>query len=128
MVYTRKTVERKMFYGASKEIMHRAKLLRKNMTYAESLLWSKLKNKQLGVVFRRQHPIFIFIVDFYCHLCKLVIELDGEIHKDPEVAERDINRTAELERFGLTVIRFSNNDVYFQMEKVLKTIKKYIKQ
>jgi len=85
------------------------------MTRAEKILWSKLRKKQIdGVIFRRQHPIDIFIVDFYCHKHQLVIEVDGGIHNLPGVSERDEGRTYELEKWGLKVIRFTNEEVIAQ--------------
>lgn len=74
-----------MFFGAKPVTFERANLLRKIMTPAEKKLWQFLKNRQLnGLRFRRQHPISIFIADFYCHSAKLIVELDGEIHLDNE--------------------------------------------
>lgn len=70
-----------MFYSAPPYAFERARELRMNMTQAEEILWEHLKKKQLnGYKFRRQHPVFKFIVDFYCHKAKLVVELDGEYH------------------------------------------------
>jgi very-short-patch-repair endonuclease len=70
-----------MYFRASPETMNNARMLRENMTQTEKLLWERLKGKQiLGLRFRRQHPIFIFIADFYCHEARLVVEIDGEIH------------------------------------------------
>ena len=118
-----------MFYGASPEIFKRAGELRKNMTEAESKLWSLLRKKQVeGKRFRRQHPIKSFIVDFYCHECKLVVEVDGSIHQLAEQKEYDSGRTYELEQLGLKVIRFTNNQVLKQPEKVIELIKKAIKK
>jgi imidazole glycerol-phosphate synthase subunit HisF len=73
-----------MFDGASPLIFERAKDLRKNMTEAEKVLWFHLKQNSGGFKFRRQHPLGIYIADFYCHKAKLVIELDGTIHDDAE--------------------------------------------
>ena len=112
-----------LFYGANKEIQERAKCLRRNLTISENILWRKIKNKKLGYKFRRQHPIDIFIADFYCHEKKLVIEVDGEIHNNEQNKEYDINRTAELERFDIKVIRFSNDEVYNYLPEVLNVIK-----
>lgn len=113
-----------MFYGAKAHIFERAKLLRKNMTLAELLLWEQLKGKKvLGLRFRSQHPIDIFIADFYCHPVKLVIEVDGGIHKLKEQKEYDIGRTGELNYWGIEVIRFSNEEVEKSMSKVIETIK-----
>ena len=108
-----------MFFGASAGTLRAAAILRKNMTKAELILWKKLKSKEIfNTKFRRQHPIDIFIVDFYCHEYKLVIEIDGEIHKDIESNENDLNRTAEFYRFGLRVIRFTNEEVISNISQV----------
>ena len=72
--------KRNMYYNAQPTIFARAKELRENMTPAEKVLWEKLRCNQLSVRFKAQHPIDIFIADFYCHRAKLVIEVDGAIH------------------------------------------------
>ncbi|WP_010663472.1 endonuclease domain-containing protein [Marinilabilia salmonicolor] len=114
-----------MFFNAKPHIFEKAKDLRKNMTPAELKLWKYIKNNQiLGLRFRRQHPIDIFIADFYCHQIKLVIELDGEVHNNNENHEYDVNRTAELERLGITVIRFNNHEIMDNIEKVVEQLKK----
>jgi len=113
-----------MFYGAKRTIFQNACELRKEMTPAEKVLWNRLNKSQLGVRFKAQHPIDIFIADFYCHKCKLIVEVDGEIHLSQK--EADENRTAELERFGLTVIRFTNKEVLNDVEKVVDEIRKII--
>ena len=74
-----------MHYGASKVIFQKAKELRKFPTHEEEIIWGYLCRNKLGVKFRRQHPIFLYIVDFYCHSLKLVIEIDGGIHHKPEI-------------------------------------------
>jgi len=113
-----------MYFGAKKELILQARELRKNMTGAEEILWSFFRKQQIdGNIFRRQHPIDIFIVDFYCHKRKLVIEVDGGIHDNPEISERDENRTYELENFGLKVIRFNNEAVINESVKVIESIK-----
>jgi len=105
------------------ETLEKAKLLRKSETKTERLLWEQLNCKKFyGFKFRRQHPISQFIVDFYCHELKLVIEVDGDIHNIPENKEYDENRTFELEKFELKVLRFTNKDVENNMDIVLKTI------
>jgi very-short-patch-repair endonuclease len=72
------------------------------MTYCEKVLWQELrKNRLHNLYFRRQHPISHFIVDFYCHELRLVIEVDGSIHDMEEQRERDLNRTAEIEKFDI---------------------------
>lgn len=116
-----------MHYGAEAFSYKNADQLRKYQTEPERILWEELKNKKLtGYKFRRQHPVSRFVVDFYCHSAKLVIELDGDVHKNPEVKENDLNRQMELEEFGLKVIRFSNNEVLMDIEIVLDKIYKTI--
>ncbi len=69
------------YFGATPELLRRAAELRKNMTKAETVLWGYLRKRQLtGYRFRRQHPINIVIVDFFCYEAMLVIEVDGEVH------------------------------------------------
>ncbi len=115
-----------MFYGASPLIFEKARELRNRMTGSEYSLWLCLKNKQLGVKFRRQHPIAIYIVDFYCHELRLVIEIDGGIHELEDVRKADKEREENLKKLGLTVIRFTNNEVKTQTEKVLQIIRSHI--
>jgi very-short-patch-repair endonuclease len=118
-----------IFYGASIEIFRRADLLRNSMTEAESLLWQRLNyNKLDGYKFRRQHPINKFIADFYCHKVKLIIELDGEIHRKKEVAERDEGREFVLKNFDLEIIRFNNKDVLQNTEGVISRIRQKLNQ
>jgi len=112
-----------MFYNASPEIFQRATDLRENMIAAEKVLWNRINNGQIkGFRFKAQHPIDRFIVDFYCHKARLIIEIDGEVHEQEEQHERDEARTAELEAFGLKVLRFSNQDVFENLEDVITTI------
>ena len=101
-----------MFYNAKPQIFENAKMLRKKMTGAEQKLWECLKGKKMhGLRFRAQHPIDIFIADFYCHPLKLVIEIDGGIHSLQAQKEYDIGRVAELEMLGIQVIRFTNEEI-----------------
>lgn len=115
-----------MFFGAGPLIFENAKQLRNNQTAAEAVLWGSLKKYFPTLKFRRQHPIFIYIADFYCHKLKLVIEVDGLIHEKTEVKENDCQRQAHLERLGLKVLRFTNNEVMTNIEKVIKTIEQFI--
>ena len=97
--------------------------MRKEMTSAEKLLWSKLCNKQFnGYKFRKQHPIGRYIADFYCHDLKLIIEIDGDIHNERK--EYDENRDVFLKADGYTVLRFSNDEIENTLEDVLETIRK----
>jgi cyclase len=116
----------KMFYGANGLIFERAKDLRNRMTEAEMVLWGYLKQKPLGYKFRRQHPLGFYIADFYCHKLLLVIEVDGKIHEREDVAENDKERQIVIENFGLKVLRFTNDEVHKQFEKVVSIIKEFI--
>lgn len=116
----------KMFFGASPILFAHAKRLRREMTDAEKLLWHHLQNGQLGAKFRRQHPLAFYIADFYCHKAKLVIEVDGSIHSRADIIEYDQHRQRIIEEEGLTVIRFQNEDIFNNIEKVLNEIKKYL--
>ena len=112
-----------MFYGAGRNIFERAHDLRKNMTKAEIFLWNELKNRRIfGVRFRRQHPVDIFVVDFYCHELRLAIEIDGEIHLRNEISEYDDGRTHDIEKLGIKIIRFTNEQVFNEIDKVKSRI------
>lgn len=103
-----------------------ARSLRKNMTEAERVLWEHLRNRKLdGLKFRRQQIIEGFIVDFFCHELKLVIELDGEIHDTSEQREIDEHRKKVFKLRGLKEVRFKNNNVLNNISSVLNTIKNY---
>ncbi|MCS3734142.1 cyclase [Mucilaginibacter dorajii] len=120
-------MRKKMFFGAGAQIFKNAEVLRYNMTPAEELLWGHLKGQQLGVKFRIQHPLGIYIADFYCHQHKLVIELDGSIHNRIDVAQSDIERQINLELDGIKVIRFTNDQVFNNLNKILEQINTQIK-
>ena len=124
-----KPLERPFYYDASPEILRRAGDLRKNMTQAEKVLWEIIgKKKLIGVNFRRQHPIARFIVDFYCHETLLIVEIDGEVHRNKDVAEYDEGREYELKRLGLNILRFTNNEVMQHRDRVVKSIEAFIKE
>ena len=114
-----------MHVGAENHNFEFAKKLRRNQTKAEKRLWDVLRNRQLNdSKFRRQHPIGSFIVDFYCHQSKLVIELDGSIHNDTGQKEYDGERQAYLEKIlELKVLRFENSKVFNELDDVLKIIR-----
>lgn len=112
-----------MFYGASHLIFQKAEELRNRMTPAEELLWKHIHINEWKLKFRRQHPISNYVVDFYCHAARLVIELDGGIHEVEEVKINDQVREQNLKSLGLTVLRFKNEEVFQNKSTVLKTIK-----
>ncbi|MBR5730252.1 MAG: bifunctional methylenetetrahydrofolate dehydrogenase/methenyltetrahydrofolate cyclohydrolase FolD [Prevotella sp.] len=100
---------------------------RKHPTDAECVMWEFLKGGQLGVHFRRQHIVLDYIPDFICLSEKLIIEIDGGYHLADEQPERDEERTKELNVQGFSVLRFSNEQVLFDTDKVLEEIKNHIK-
>ncbi|HLV69401.1 MAG TPA: endonuclease domain-containing protein, partial [Xanthomarina sp.] len=103
-----------------KEYQERRSQLRKNLTPAEAFLWTQLKSKQLdNKRFTKQHSIGNYIVDFYCASEKLIVELDGEVHNNPQAQEYDIKRTRYLENQGYQVVRFENKMVFDNLPSVL---------
>ena len=101
----------------------KAQTLRKNMTKEERKLW-KMFLCRCVPRFRRQYVIGNYIVDFYCHQARLVVELDGSQHYSPEETEYDKKRTAYLETQGLKVVRFSNLDILRNFQDVCEAIYK----
>ena len=116
-----------LFSGSSQRTFSNARELRKSMTKAEVILWERLRNRKLnGVKFRRQHPISGFIADFYSHEARLILEVDGDIHNLSEHKEHDDGRTYELEKLGITVLRFKNNEIFNNIEEVLCRISLFL--
>jgi len=116
-----------MHFGAKAELFRLAEKMRKKPTLAEKVLWKQVRKLRFeGFVFRRQHPIDFYIADFYCYKLKLVIEVDGDIHFKDEIFEHDDQRTGELERYGINVLRFTNEQVLNNQSFVLKELNKYI--
>jgi len=113
----------KMNYGASATIFEYAEKLRNNMTLEEKMVWERCCNNQLGVRIRRQHPIWKYVADFYCHQVKLVIEIDGGIHLKKVNREYDIDREMNLIDFGIEIIRFTNDEVRTDIDAVMQQMK-----
>ena len=106
-----------------------ARYLRKVQTRAEAKLWKVLRNNQVcNLKFRRQHAFDDYILDFYCHKIKLAIEVDGEVHNDPEVAAYDAARTKNLNENNITVLRFTNDEVEKNITKVIKKIEGWFEE
>jgi very-short-patch-repair endonuclease len=99
---------------------------RKKPTEEESILWDYLKGNVFGVHFRRQHIIGLFIADFACLSHKLIIEIDGKYHQLPDQQISDKERTEWLEQKGFKVMRFTNEQIINDTNKVLKSIQTYI--
>jgi very-short-patch-repair endonuclease len=97
-----------------------ARQLRKNSTLAEVLLWKNIKGKSYGYEFHRQVPINEFIVDFYCHELRLAIEVDGATHDYN--FDNDDNRQKKLESLGISIVRFSDEDVKRHINDVLRAL------
>jgi very-short-patch-repair endonuclease len=83
-----------------------ARQLRWTTTGPERALWEMLRGKQLGLRFRRQHPIGPYILDFYCPAVRLCVEVDGPVHREPEQMEHDVERDAWLRAQDVRVLRF----------------------
>lgn len=102
-------------------IYDRAKKMRQEMTHAELTLWQHLRRNQIaGLHFRRQQVVGNYIVDFYCHAARLVIEVDGGSHSGQQ--QYDLDRQQKLESAGLKVIRFYNSDIEHNLQVVLSEI------
>lgn len=126
---TKRDTKDTMWKGAPSRIFTNAQALRERMTPAEKLLWEELRNKKfMGLKFRRQHPILLYIVDFYCHSMKLVIEIDGGYHLSKKQQLEDNERTENLNFNGIKVIRFTNDQVEKKMDEVLAELKVIVKQ
>jgi very-short-patch-repair endonuclease len=107
--------------GNSAATVAAAQLMRREMTPAEAALWERLRGKRLrGLRFRAQHPVGPFILDFYCPSAKLVVEVDGPVHEDR--GAEDAARTEQLNAFGYRVIRFANDEVLGDIDRVLARI------
>jgi len=101
------------------------KKLRNNATRTEVHLWKFLQKSQLdGVKFRRQQSIGPYIVDFYTYQYNLAVELDGEVHEEAEMLKHDVRRDKYLESKGVKVLRFKNEEVFEDIERVLNLIRK----
>ena len=127
MVYLGKSVVRDMHIGAKPELFKYAQDMRKNPTDSEKIIWNILRKLRFeGFIFRRQHPIDIFIADFYCHKLKLIIEVDGDVHESEYAREYDDGRTGDLEKYGIKVLRFTNEQILRDIDTINAEIHKYI--
>jgi len=107
-----------------KDLKLLARELRKKQTPAEQVLWQRIRKKQLGVEFHRQVPILGYIVDFYCHEIGLAIEVDGIIHETQFL--EDAKRQGRLEEQGVKFLRYTNREIFEDLERVLKGIKEVV--
>jgi very-short-patch-repair endonuclease len=108
-----------------KNALARAKRLRQTFTPAEETLWSHLRDRRfLGLKFRRQAPIGPYIADFLCHELRLVLELDGSVHLEPNQISHDQNRDANLQALGYRVLRYTNQQLQDDPDSVLEAIRR----
>ena len=112
-------------YGLLKDF---ARENRKNATLAEYVLWENIRNKSLGVEFRRQHIIADYIADFVCLDKMLIVEVDGGYHSEAAQQEEDESRTERMARFGFRIIRFTNEEVLNGIGNVLQKIRTSLRQ
>jgi len=103
-----------------------AKNNRKNMTEAESAFWSMVQGSALGQRCLRQHIIGCYIVDFLFRKSKIIVEIDGGYHFTEEQQKDDAIRQDWLEQQGYKVVRFTNEEVLFNTEHTIETIKNYL--
>lgn len=103
-----------------------AKKNRDNPTLAESFLWQNIKSKALGVKFQRQHIVYDYIADFICIEKKLIIEVDGGYHFTTKQQIEDEIRSKALSSKGFTILRFTNEEVLFNIDFVIHIIKQTI--
>lgn len=97
--------------------------LRQNIVKAEKIIWDKIRNRQIeDCKFRRQYSVDKFVIDFYSPILKLAIEIDSESHFQEGAAEYDRERQMYIESLGIKFIRFTNNDVYENLDGVLESI------
>lgn len=114
-------------YTNKASLIERRRILRKKQTEAERLLWFRIRNGQLGVKFRRQYNIGYYIVDFYCHSLKLIIEVEGWVHGEKQQEEYDQRRENYLRRQGYNILFYRNDQVINELEAVLQDIVNHIK-
>ncbi len=113
----------------NKELKKFARELRKNMTDAERFLWTKIRRKQLkGCQFYRQKNIGNYIVDFYCPVAKLIIEIDGGQHYSKEGTKKDKIRDNYMARLGFTVFRFSDREIFENINGALERIYEHLEK
>ncbi len=99
-----------------------ARSLRKRQTNAELVLWWLVRGRQMGVKFRRQHPVKPYVLDFYCHELRLAVEVDGSRHAATAGRMNDARRTAALTARGIQVLRFSNLEVLQETRAVAEAL------
>ena len=119
----------KLHLGAGRELFNYARMNRRSLTATERILWNRLRDRRFkGLKFRRQHPILDYIADFYCMEHHLVIEIDGGYHLEREQSDYDKGRDNDLSGLGLKTLRFTNQEIEEDLDKVLHIIEKHLSQ
>lgn len=101
--------------------------LRNNMTYCEKLVWMYLRKKQYGYRFLRQYSVDQFVIDFYCPKLKLAVEIDGDVHNSNEQKKYDTKRQNYIEKFEISFVRITNNELLGNPNKAFTKIEEAIK-
>lgn len=104
------------------------RVLRNEMTFCENIVWIHLRRKQLGVRFLRQYSVDQFVIDFYSSEIKLAIELDGNVHDNPDQKAYDEERQRYLEKFYITFVRITNDELMGNANMVFRKIEDKIKE
>jgi very-short-patch-repair endonuclease len=110
-------------YFNREEEKQKRQTLRDNSPFCERIIWKEIRNKQLGIRFRRQYGIATFVVDFYCPKLRIAIEIDGPTHD----IKGDLVRQKQIESLGITFLRFTNQDVINSRDEVMNEIVRLIK-
>ena len=116
-------MQHEYYYQNKPWSIFRRRKLRRESTNAERLFWIQVKNKTIGYKFRRQFNIGRFIVDFYCHELRLIVEIDGFTHENEERQKRDAARQRYLENLGYKVIRYTDDQVLNDTEAMVRDLK-----
>jgi len=122
-------MKRKIIFPYNPNLKEKARKLRNNSTKSEIILWKYVKGRQMcGVDFHRQKPIGSYILDFFCPSVYLGIELDGYTHHFSEVMRKDKFKEEQMMNYGIRVIRFWDDDVYYDLDNVLRVIEIIVKE
>lgn len=120
-------MKRRKIIPYNSKLKELASQLRNNSTKAEVFLWQKIKGKQYhGYDFHRQKPIDNYILDFFCNELMLGIEIDGYSHDIVEVYNKDLIKEAKMKSLGISLLRFTDNQVFNDMDNVLRAIEAFI--
>jgi very-short-patch-repair endonuclease len=129
MILCHMTTMRRPIIPYNPKLKERARFLRNNSTKSEQVLWKYLKGKQiLGFDFHRQRSVVQYIIDFFCQELYLGIELDGYTHHFIEKAKKDVQREKRLSKFGVKIIRFWDDEVFKDLDNVLRVIKNTVEE